>query len=429
MSISVSTLDNSVQLRLRNTVGSQISQSTRLEAMNRVIDYLQSKANWNATRRIQPFSFLEKETEYSVANDIGISDMKQVEDIRFATEEQQVKEFEEIDSADFSIFERQSNYNNTYSLEERDTAQILRILASRGNGVTTIDELDDLTTGRTWASDTSTSDATTLAQDTTKAKVGNSLRCNITTTQSANNRAAIYTSTSFSTAFDLTDYVNVGVFRLWLGLHAMSAANLSRISGVTFVWGSDSSVTPATKANYYSLQTTTPLLGGSFKAGWNRMSFPWSSSSVSTTGSPTDTAIKYFEIQLDYSSALTNTNNIRFDQIKLFQPAEAELVYFSTHMVSLSGVLQAGFTTSSINTGESLILPQRCMDMFVDLTLLELFPQKEKKNDDYLRILPRAKELLALAILQDGNALTREVERFQVDGNSSGRADTTNSQW
>lgn len=421
MAITLANIDSAVQLRLRNIVESPLSQSTRVEAYNRVIDFLQSKSNWNQTRRVQPWTFLNTEIEFSIANDLDISDLKQVEEIRFLTDNntQQTKEFEEIDSKDFSIRERQNIFNDEFCIEERDNAAILRILTDLGHGDTIIDDMDDLTTGRTWASDTSTSDATTLVQDTTRAKNGNSLRFNISVSQSANNRAAIYTSTVLSTVVDASEIENVGFFRFWVGLHSMTAANLARMSGVTFVWGSEASATPATKAHYWSLQTTTPLLGGSFKAGWNRMSFPWED--ATKTGSPDAASLRYFEIQLDYTAAMTNTNNIRIDQIKMFEPVEAEMVYFSNFFVSKSGVLQENFTTGTVDPTEQLVLPQRHMSLFIALALMELFPQKEKNNNDYLRVEKLAKEKLSLAILHDGNAITREQERFQVGGNSNGR--------
>lgn len=422
---SLSTIDNSVQLRLKNLTNSSLSQSTRLEAYNRVLDFLQSKANWNFTRRVQPFYLLNREADYHVVNDIGISDLKQIEDLRYISTDRQYKQFEEIDGDEFSIMERQLNFNNVYSLEERDNVLMLRILADRGEGDSILDDMDDLTTGRTWASDTSTSDATTLAQDTAKAINGNSLRFNISASQSSNNRAAIYTSTVFSTVIDASADLNIGYFRFWLGLHSMSAANLARMSGVTFVWGSDASATPATKTDYWSLQATTPL-SGAFKAGWNRMSYNWAN--AAQTGSPDSSSLRYFEIQLDYTSALTNTNNIRVDQIKRFSPIDVELAYFSTFMVSNSGTLQTGFSTV-FNGAETILMPQRHINLFISLALLELVPQKDKITSRYTAIQKEANERLGLAINLDGNAITRESNTFQIDGESSGREDVSNNQW
>lgn len=427
MAISLSSIDTAVQLRLRNIVASPLSQSTRVEAYNRVIDYLQSKSNWNFTRRVQPIALLNREVDYAVEDDLGVTDLKQIEDIRYVAEAVSGKPFEEIDSDELATMEREQNYNNVYSMEERDNKQILRVLTDVLTGDVTVDEMDDLTTGRTWASDTSTSDATTLVQDTTKARFGNSLRFNIDVSQSSNNRAAIYTSTSLSTVIDASEVENIATFRFDVGLHSITAANLAQFTGVTFVWGSDTSATPATKANYWSLQVTEPLLGD-FKAGWNRLSYFWGD--ATKTGSPDAAALSYFEIQPDYSASLTDTNNVRVDQIKLFDPTDAELVYFSTHFVSKSGVLQAGFTTGTIDATEQLLLPQRHFGLFVSLALMELFPQKEKNNNDYLRAQTQAKEQLALAITHDGNAITREKNIFQVDGNSSGRSDRYySSQW
>ena len=64
--ITLAKIDNEVQLRLRNLVGSPLTQSTRVSSYNSVIDFLQSKSNWNATKKVGPFEYLNGETDYSI---------------------------------------------------------------------------------------------------------------------------------------------------------------------------------------------------------------------------------------------------------------------------------------------------------------------------------------------------------------------------
>ena len=66
MSITLAKIDNSVQLALRNIVGSPFCQGTRVDVYNQAIDFLQSKANWNCTKRVATFDYLNKETDYSL---------------------------------------------------------------------------------------------------------------------------------------------------------------------------------------------------------------------------------------------------------------------------------------------------------------------------------------------------------------------------
>lgn len=423
--ITLAEIDNSVQLRLRNIVNSPLSQSTRVEAYNRVIDFLQSKAHWNCTRKRYPLEYLSGETEYSLS---GLTDFKAYEDLRFVNDSQtrQYQEFEEIDGQEFALLEGRNVLNNNLNFEERDGETVMRILSQINTGKTTVDAMTDLSTGRTWASNTSGSDATTLAVDTSRAKDGDCLKFNIDVSQSVNNYAEIYTSTVFSTVIDASDLENLGHFRFWLGLHSVSEANLALISSVTFVWGSDSSATPSTKANYWSLSTTTPADGGDFRATWNRMDFDWAS--ATQTGSPSASSLRYFEIRVTYAAGMTDTNNIRVDSLDMYDPTEMELVYFSKSFVNNDGTWQEHFSTDTIDTTEELLLPTRHSGLFINLALKELYPQKEKSNNDYIRVANEINVQLPLAIQQDGNPITRAKNEFAVQGTSNGRDDNY-TQW
>lgn len=426
---TLSVIDNAVQLRLRNIVNSPLSQSTRVEAYNRVIDFLQSKANWNATKKVAYFNYLQDEVNYSLSNDLGISDFKQIKDLRFVNDSQhsQLREFEEVNGEDFAVLEGQRYRNNRINFEDKNGEMFLKILTS-GGSKTLVDEMSDLTTGRTWSADTITSDATNIVQDTNRVKTGSAcISFDIDVSQSGNNRATIYTSTSLTTALDASDELNLGFWRLWAGLQNLTATQLSYITSVTFVWGTGTSITPATKANYWSYTATVPSNVGAFVRSWNRMSFPWSE--ATKTGSPDESAITYFEITINYSASMTDATSIRMDEVTLFNPAEMEFVYFSTNFVNNEGTWQDHFSTGTIDTNEILLLPNQHLNLFINLALMELFPQKDKKGDDYIRVKTQAMTDLDLAINQSAEPITREESEFEVDGASSGRDDTSNNQW
>ena len=418
--ITLAILDANCQDELRNTVNSPFSQTQRVRVYNKVIDFLQSKANWNRNKQVANFEFLNTEVDYSLETNLGITDFKQFKELRFVEDSNthQSKEFEEVDGNDFTIYERQKNFNNYLNFEDRNGTLIMRVLANIGKGRTLIDSMDDLTTGRTWASDTSGSDATTLAQDTTRAKSGNSLRFNLDVSQSANNKGTIETTTVFTNAIDASLLENVGVFRFWLDLNNFTSANLARISSVEFRWGNSSSV-------YWSEIVTAPATGGSFVKGLNRMSFNWSD--AEETGTVDNSELDYFLITINYTSALTDSNNIRVDEIVLYEPIDTELVYYSNNMVNKSGTGQAHFTTSIVDTTEELLLPEGALSMFVKHAVKELFPQKEKGNSDYNRVSLEAEQQLDLCINQYGNAITRESAEFEIDGNSNSRE--SSNQW
>ena len=421
-------LDAKLQLRLKNVVNSPFSQDTRVSAINDTIDFLQSKANWNSTKQITPFDFLTREPDYSLENDLGITDFKQYKDLRFVnnSDRRQGSEFQEIDTNDFAVFEGQNTLVNRVAFEDRDSDTVMRVLSNWGQGEEIIDEMDDLTTGRTWASDTTNSDATTLAVDDTRVKVGGScLKFNIDVSQSANDRATIFTSTSLTTAIDGSDLLNNGYFRFWLGLHSLTAAQLALLTSVTFIWGSESAVTPATRAAFWSRTSTTTVNNGSFKAGWNRMSFDWAN--ATKTGSPDEASLKYFEVVLNFSASMTDANNIRVDQIKMFEPNEMELVYFGLNMVQVGTAKQQHFTTNPILTTEILLFPFQHINLFLNIACSILWPQKQKNDRDYIRVMSEIKQQLPLAINQSGEAITRAVEQLNVESNSNGRIE--GNQW
>ena len=420
--LTLSQIDNSVQLGLRNVVGSPLSQNTRVEAYNRVIDFLQSKANWRATQKVFTFDYLNGEVDYSLT-DLGLTDFKQYRDLRFVNSSNvyQIEEFEEIDNNSFSVVEGRNAKYNVIAFEDRSGVKFMRIISNKGSGDTIVDSMEDLTTNRTWASDTTNSDATTLAVDDTRVKVGsNCLKFNITVAQSVNNYARIYTSTGLTTTIDGSDLLNNGYFRFWLGLHSLTSTQLGYISSVDFYWGSSSSA-------YWSKNVTVPANNGTFKAGWNRMNFDWAS--ATKTGSPDESALAYFEIRVNFSASMTDATNIRVDEIKMFTPFEMELIYFSSNMVSKSGTWQDLFTTTVIDTAETLLFPPKHSNLFINLALQRLFPKKDKSDRDYVRVTEEIKYQLPLAINQDGVAILMENQQFKVRGDSNGREEISGTQW
>lgn len=420
--MKLETIDNEVQLSLRNIVGTPFGTSTRISAYNRVIDFLQSKANWNSTRRVNEFEYLSGETDYSIENNLKITDFKQPWDLRFIEDNQvsNISEFEEIDSKKFTIKKGQRLLGNFYTIEDRDNDKILRIISNFNRGSEVVHEMDSLTTNGTWASDTTSSDATTLSVDETRAKTGSgSFKFNIDVSQSTNDYARIYTSTDLTTGIDASDYEGIGSLRFWLDLKSFSATQLGYITNIELRWGTDSS-------NYWSQTTDTNITGGDFASAWNRLNFNWGD--ATKVGSPDSSDMVYYDIRINYSSSMTDVSNVRVDQIKIFDPQDMEWVYFSNSFVSKAGVWQKHFSTTVDNT-EVLLLPDQHLNLFINLALQILFPQKERSNDDYIRVKSEIKEELPLAIMESGNSITREKYEFMVAGYSSGRSDVGRSQW
>lgn len=416
--ITLASLDTYLQDRLVTTVGVALDQTQRVRTMNQTIQLLQSAANWDPTKRNVEWDYLEKETDYSIANDVGVSDFKDVYDIRDPNRAHE--QFEGIDEKLFAEYEREGKVLPVYTVEERDNADILRVIYSSGNERKSIGALDSLTEDGTWSSDTTTSDATTLAADTTRFKVGGgSLKFNITVSQSTNNLARIRNSTL--TALDLTAFLNIGHWRAWLDLRQATAAQLATISNVEIRFGDDAS-------NYYAITVTTPIAGGTWKAGWNRVSWDWKN--ATTTGSPTITSVNYIELIINYTASMTNLSNVRWDDIVLIEPREMELSYFSQFFVVLSNTWQLEFTTSTVNTSEELLLPTSHRESFITLAA-KYGIQMMKHGDSPERIISRMEADQAFKRLYAdlGHKIVRENKVVNLRGYSSGRIEGARLQW
>jgi hypothetical protein len=97
-------------------------------------------------------------------------------------------------------------------------------------------------------------------------------------------------------------------------------------------------------------------------------------------------------------------------------------------MVSKSSVWKEHFSTTYDGT-EVLLLPSSMYNLFINLAMTYLFPIKERTGDDYIRVNNEVNDEIDLAILQHGQALTREKGEMQLNGASSGRDDNQSNMW
>lgn len=419
--ILLSAIESSVQDELRNSVGTPITQAKRIRAYNIVIDFLQGKYNWDTTKRIAAWEYLQGESDYSIANDFSVSDFKGVKDIRINDGSiKQLREFADIDEKKMNLYLQYQTLINRYTIEERDNDKILRILTEFSQGRTVVHQMDSLTANGTWASDTSTSDATTLTTDATRKKEGGaSFIFNIDVSQSGNNRAQIATTMTLTTGVDGSAIENIGHFRFWLDLQSMTAANIVTITNIEFRWGSDST-------NYWVDTTSTAINNGSLAATFNRLDFAWAD--ATKVGSPDASALDYFEIRINYSAAMTDTNNIRIDEIVMLAPTEMELVYYSQFMVLAGSTRQEHFTVSPVATTETILLPTEHFRTFIKLAMKEIFPQKERNQKDYIRVTAEAEEGLDDLSVALGNEIQREQQNMRPEGQANGRVESS-TQW
>lgn len=215
-----------------------------------------------------------------------------------------------------------NNYNQTYSkqvdmyntpgdfsIDDNSTVRTLRAVGIDLRAGVTLNDSNSLTSNGTWAAG---GNATNLAIDSINFVSGNaSLKFDISASGSS-----AYIENSTMTAVDLTDYVNTGSAFVYVYIPSITI-----ITSVNLRWGTTSS-------NYYSVTATTTQDNTAFVVGWNLLRFDWNGST--TTGTPTNTSIKYARVTFNYSG--TATTSCRVDNIVFRLPAIHNLKYYSNYL-------------------------------------------------------------------------------------------------
>ena len=194
-----------------------------------------------------------------------------------------------------------------------------------------VSELDSLTSNGTWAL---FGDAETLAADDSDFVKGNgSIKWNIS---SAGGTTAGIQSSDVN-SIDISDYLGgTSAFFVWVKIN--SATNLTNY---ILRFGNDSS-------NYYSKTVTTQADGTAFVAGWNLLKFDVSS--LTETGSVTDTAIDYFVIYMTKTAGKVSESDYAFDWLVLKKGVVNYVKYYSKYpwQTSAGSYIENSTTTTDL---------------------------------------------------------------------------------
>lgn len=178
-----------------------------------------------------------------------------------------------------------------------------------------------------WVADTTGSDATNITVNYYERQEGAAcLEFDILASQSANHYATIYRN---STTVDLSTYADEGSI-----LFDFFIPDSTHVSSVTFTFGSGTSVTPATKANYWSQTISTDINGNALVDGWNTLMLNFHE--ANKTGNPVIASTSYLEIRVNYSSLQATDNGFKVDFIRAALPERLEFNYVSWNVGSVS---------------------------------------------------------------------------------------------
>jgi hypothetical protein len=101
----------------------------------------------------------------------------------------------------------------------------------------------------------------------------------------------------------------------------------------------------STSANYYSASVTTDAFGNAFQTGWNLIKVPFTS--MSTTGTPVLTSIKYIRVTFTYDG--TQQNQVLINQFFSRIGFIFNVEYYSKYLFrdAITGIFQEKVTADS----------------------------------------------------------------------------------
>lgn len=205
----------------------------------------------------------------------------------------------------------------SWSIERRDGDSYIVVNLQSGKPKTQVAGFDSLTSdGGTWAADTTTSDASNVTADTFEFKQGSgSINFDIVAAQSGNNRATL--SSTVSTQ-NLSQWEDTGSFIFWVYI-----PDPTYTTSVTLYWGTSST-------KYWSATSTTPINGGAWAIGWNRVKIDWSGATKTST--PDSTTIAYIRFDLNYGASQADDTDYRIDDLTLVKPENLTFYYTSFYV-------------------------------------------------------------------------------------------------
>ena len=351
MAITVANIQTAGDYFRRASETNDLTAAKALEAAALAIEDVHSHALFRFTQRRQAFDYLDTETDYSLLDSLRISDLRMIRSIRKVDDHND--DFDMVDPEQFDVLAGSASTNKVWALEYRDGRPILRLNQASLGSSTTVHSAVDHDANGTWTADTSTSDATNVSTDDDIYRVGGgSVRFDVDVSQSGNNRATI--SISDMTSVDLSDYQDQGVIRLRLYVPDVADDTSIYISSVEFRWGSDSS-------NYWSRTVTRPVDSALFTDRWNTLEFKWND--ATQTGTVDETAIDYLLVTVNYGASQPDDEGFRINDIKIYNPKEMEMVYFSnsTVKVTSTGIWKARATAPS----DELLCPDNYKMVYV----------------------------------------------------------------
>ena len=325
-----------VQTQLNTYIGDastdRVSAAERLQYITEGTIWLQTQLDNDHSVRTYSISYFDTLNYYKI--NAAISDVLDSNALRRFTYENGV-DLTKKDSRELANEISQGAQESSYALERKDGNLFLAINHDSKYSQLQVSSFDSLTAnGGTWVADAINSDSLNVRISNADGSNGDTgcLVFDLTVAQSGNNRGTIYNDGV--TTEDLSDEKDLSSWVLDVKL-----PEVTYISSVTFYWGSSAS-------NYYSVTSTTAHDGSAFVADWNTLKFAWLGATV--TGTPVDTAINYFRIDINYSASQADATSFKLDRLRLVRPEILTFHYTSWNVgTNTSGTQIKAFSNTT----------------------------------------------------------------------------------
>lgn len=331
MARTFSQLKSLVNSKLGQAAGT-LTESDFLAGLNLALDDIRLKVDFPETEKTASLSpaLFQDVTWYTVPSDMygdDVIDLRPLVQLPYSPRDQN---WNRNTATEFTRNQLDVRVKPKYSIEYNNGVRQLRILANPNSTAKNylLNNCDTYNGNGTWTADTTNSDANSVSTDTVNYFEGSgATKFNVTVAQSVNNRATVYNPDM--AVVDISGLTNAYIF-FWVYI-----PDVTNVTNVQIVYGSDASSTPATKANYYTFTATTQFDGTALVTGGNFIGL--ARSAATQTGTVDNTAVRYLEVVLNYGVAQTNMTGVSIDGIYFRDGELYEIRYRTQNIVQAAG--------------------------------------------------------------------------------------------
>lgn len=340
------TLKSLISSKLGNVSGN-LTQGAFLDGMNLALDDLRLRLDFPETERTAQLvpALFNDVTDYAVPSDMYGDDLINLFPFVDLPSTPRGLEMDRNSSVEFQRNLLDGRAGIKYTIEYNNGRRTLRVLGRLNSSAQSIRlaNCDTFDQNGTWTADLVNSDTNSVATNQVTYFEGNgSVQFNVTAAQSAFNRSRIFNNNFTSTPFDTSGMSNPYAF------FYANIPDITNVTNVQLIVGSDAGATPSTKANYYTFTATAGFDGSTLQSGKNLLGV--ARSSAVQTGVVDTASIQYLEFVINYTVAQTDMVGILLDGIYFRDGELYSAKYRSSNIVQAADLTKKAYFTLDDDT-------------------------------------------------------------------------------